>query len=259
MRAQALFFILLACTLTGCEDRTEAAVARGNHAAKAGKLADAEKAYEDALQLSPENVRALELLGNVQLEQGKLAEARKSWEGALQLRSSSVDARVGLARLDAVEDRKDAALLALTNVLRDAPDNVLALTVRASLLLGRGAREDVEAALKDTEHAVAVSPENPAALYARGNALLADKKADEARKAFEELQRVTPSSPLAPYGLARLAALQNDRLSALTQLRTSLEKAKGTPGVLTPAAIRKDPAFRFLEADPDFNALLSAP
>src|SRR5881296_3398822 len=107
--------LLLSClfcasVLGACEDKTAAAIARGNQAAQAGKLSLAASAYESATKASPENARAYELLGHVYFELGRNEEARKAYENALQRLPSSVDARIGLARLDGVAGKHDEAI-----------------------------------------------------------------------------------------------------------------------------------------------------
>src|SRR4051812_34835847 len=103
--------VILAASLLGaCEDKTASAIARGNQAAKAGKLNDAASAYESATKSSPENARPYELLGHVYLQLGKSDDARKAYESALQRLPSSVDARIGLARLDGEAGKRDEAI-----------------------------------------------------------------------------------------------------------------------------------------------------
>ncbi|MFL5321070.1 MAG: tetratricopeptide repeat protein, partial [Myxococcaceae bacterium] len=191
-------------------------------------------------------------------ELGRNEEARKAYESALMRLPSSVDARIGLARLDGEAGKRDEAIAQLASVLKTAPDNVLALTSHAALCVNRAAPGDLEAAVAETDHALTIAPDDERALYVRGNALLASKNQTDAQQIFERLGKTRPKSPLADYGLARVAAAKGDRLTALTELRSALEKAKEQPGALNASAVRADPAFHFLQADADFAQLLPA-
>lgn len=253
-RIGVLGALLLA--LFGCEGKGEALIAKANSLAQKGQLDDAAKAYDEASKLLPTDSRPLELLGNVKLEKADVAGARAAFEQALKLNPASVDSLLGLGRLEGQAGNFDQALQFLAQAVDKAPDRVDVRAWRAVFLLARGAPADVELALKDADTALLQAPGDSSALYVRGNALIAAKRFDDAREAFSELGRLQPQSPLSDYGLARVAAAQADRIGALAQLRSAQEKSKTFPKALSPADIRKDPAFRFLENDPDFQTLV---
>lgn len=255
MARTGLLFSL--CLLVfGCEGKGEALVARGNALAAKGELDEAAKAYDEGAKLLPNDSRPLELLGNVKLEVRDVGAARIAFEQALKINPSSVDSLLGLGRLEGQAGRLDQALQYLAQAVDKAPDRQDVRSWRAAYLVTRGAPADVELALKDVDHALSAQPDDPSALYVRGNALIAAKKYDDAKKSFEALAAAAPTSALADYGLARLAAAQGDRLGALAQLRAARDKSKNDPKALPGDEVRKDPAFRFLENDPDFLQLI---
>ena len=255
MARTGLLCVLL-LTLPGCEDRAEALLGKGNALAARGSLQQAAKSFEEAARLLPADSRPFELLGNVRLELREPAPAKAAFEKALELNPSSVEALIGLGRIEGRTGALDQAIDHLTLAVEAAPDRVEARSWRAVFLVARGGSLDLELSLKDVEHALSVRPNDPASLYIRGNALLALHRYDDARASFEELSRAAPSSALADYGLARLAAAQGDRLGALAQLRQAQQKSKDDPQALPKEDVRKDPAFRFLEDDPDFAQLI---
>lgn len=242
--------------LAGCEDRGQALVARGNAFAERGEFNDAAKAYEEAARLSPAQARPLELLGNVKLEQADLPAARAAFEQALKLNPGSVEALVGLGRIEGDNGKLEPALDYLSRAAAVSDDGSYAMLWQAVYLLRRGTPADLEVALDRADHALAQNSADPSWLYLRGNALLARKDFMQAKTAFEALLKAAPGSPLGDYGLARLAAAQKDRLGALTQLRQAREKSRDAPTALPNEQVRTDPAFLFLQDDPDFSQLV---
>ena len=65
----------------------------------AGRLADAEAAFTEVLQQSPDDSKAVEQLAIVQSCQNKFEQSVASWRRLLQLKPDDVDARIGLARV----------------------------------------------------------------------------------------------------------------------------------------------------------------
>jgi tetratricopeptide (TPR) repeat protein len=253
-RIALLCAVLLA--LCGCEDRAQSLVGKGNAFAAKGKLDDAAKAYDEAARLVPTDSRPLELLGNVKLEQQDLTAARAAFEQALKLNPTSVEALVGLGRIEGESGRLDPALDYLSRAVDKSQDGSYAMLWQSVYLLRRGTAVDLEVALERADHALTAKASDPSWIYVRGNALVARKDFANAKAAFDELLRIAPQSPLADYGLARLAAAHGDRLGALAQLRQAREKSKADGRSLPPEQVRKDPAFRFLENDPDFSQLV---
>lgn len=252
--------------LAGCTEAGQTEIARGNVLASQGKLDAAAEAYRAAARAAPTQARPRELLGHVLFDQKRFAEARAAYEEAIQLGgAAAVEAKLGLARVHAEENRLEPAMEILGEVIAAQPQNVYARLSRAHLAMRRGAQGDAQAAAKDAElaiqdtaEAMRVDPKNPSVLYTRGCAFLTAGRPDAAEEAFRLLEEAHPRSPLSAYGKARVAAARNDRAQVLTQLRQARERAQGSPGSWKPEEVRDDPAFRFLKDDPEFQKELAA-
>ena len=248
-----------ALILGGCQEPGDTEMARGNVLASRGQHEEAIAAYRAAAAASPASARPLELLGHVLQDRGRAAEARDAYRRAIELSpEGAVEARLGLAKLEASEGRLDGAIAQLTAVLEAEKNNLFALLSRAQLHLRRGGREGAEAAIQDTARAMLIDRRNAVVLYTRGQAFLAAGAPDQAAEAFRLLQEARPSSPLWAYGLAKVAMARGDRASALDGLRKARERASPGSGYST-SEVRKDPAFAALRDDPDFAAAVGEP
>ncbi|HEY1087572.1 MAG TPA: hypothetical protein VGE37_07755, partial [Archangium sp.] len=120
----------------------------------------------------------------------------------------------------------------------------------AQALLAKG---EASQALTAAQEASAALPQDPAVAYLVGSSQLALRRFADAQGTFEALQRLDPKSPLGSYGLARLAAAQSRQTDTLLHLAAA-RTAAGSGW--NPARVAADPAFAFLNATPEFQALL---
>ncbi|MBI3181968.1 MAG: tetratricopeptide repeat protein [Myxococcales bacterium] len=246
-------FLLTACTEPG---QTE--IARGNVLASRGEHEQAIEAFRAAVAAAPGKARPQELLGHALFDRKRLVEARAAYEGAARSEPrAAIEARIGLARIDAEEGKLDQAIARLDEVLAGEPSNLYALLSRGNLAMRRGGPGDAERAITDTAEAMRIAPKNPSALYTRGCAFLAAQDPKAAGEAFELLKKAHPTSPLGPYGLARVAAASGRETDVVLHLRETKAKAKGLPGAWDPEEIRKDPAFQFVKDKKDFQEVFA--
>jgi len=239
-----------------CSQDGQADIARGNVLASRGRLEEAERAYRAAAAAAPRDPRPRELLGHLLFDRHQGAGARAAYQDALALDRDSVEALIGLARVDAGEGHPGAAMDWLGRVLARSPDNLYALLSRANLALQRRAPTDVEQALADTARAMTVDPRHPAVLSARARTLLAARDPEGALEVAALLERAHPESPLGPYSRAQVAAAQGDAALALNELRAARQKAGSA---WRPAEVRADPSLAGISADPGFTLLLQGP
>ncbi|HEY8210333.1 MAG TPA: tetratricopeptide repeat protein [Myxococcaceae bacterium] len=245
-----------ALILAGCQEPGTAEIARGNVLASRGQYDEAIASYRAAATAAPKSARPLELLGHLLMDRGRNAEARAAYQQAIQVQpKDSLEARLGLAKLDATEGKLDDAIGGLQAVLEQQPGSLYALLSRAQLELKRARPGDVEQALQDTALAMKVDQKNASVLYTRGLAFLAAGQPDLAAEAFRLLEKAHPKSPLWAYGLAKVAMAKGDRPVALDLLRQARERAAPESG-WSAAEVRKDPAFAPLKDDPAFAAAL---
>jgi len=138
--------------------------------------------YEQALQLNPQDIETLLILGNLRVESGHFREARELYLRALELDSSNelagrmfdaldTDAAAAgetdsatlyrKARSLVQRGRTDQAIVSLEELLQTCPDHAEAHNDLGILYFGKGNREK---ALVHYEKAVAIDPTNRTAL-----------------------------------------------------------------------------------------------
>src|SRR5258707_2313302 len=210
---------LILVLLAGCSDPGQTEIARGNVLASQKKYADALAAYQAAAAAQPRKAHPQELAGHLLFDLGRSAEARIAYQEAVQREpQDALEAKIGLARLDAEDQRFDDALARLNGILEKNPQNLYALLSRATVALRRGKPGEVEVALVDTAKAMAIDSNGAAVLYTRGSAFIAAKEYEQAQTAFGLLEHAHPKSPLAFYGYARVASATGDLAAATVNL-----------------------------------------
>lgn len=234
--------------MCACQKPAEARLAAGDSAAREGRWAEARAAFQEASELAPSDPLPLTRLGFARWRLGEHAGAAEAWARARSLSPDFPDAKLGEALVAIEAGDAGAALL----LLADA-NTPLGLLSRARAALLQGGPGDAALALEAAQAAAAIDDGSAEALYLTGSALVALGRYADAQAAFEQLAQRHPASPLAPYGLARLAAAQERAPDALLHL-TAARRVAGT--TWDARAVAADPAFAFLSTAPEFKALL---
>ncbi len=229
---------------------------------RAGRLADAARAYEDILKRAPRHAEALHLLGLARIGSGDFAGGVALIEKAIALRPKEAlfHANLGLAYLKAQRHAEAVPPLrravALDATAREAYDNLagalalsgdvagaIAVLGRATALFPRDAhfhirlaalhlqRREIEPAKAAIERALALAPGNPDALVNRGLVDVAAKDFEPALARFEAALDAVPMHVAAQNNFAYTAGLLGDfarqeRVARLIERRL----ANGAPG-----------------------------
>jgi tetratricopeptide (TPR) repeat protein len=242
-----------------CNESGQVEIARGNALASRNDLDGALRAYEAAAKAAPKRARPHELIGHVFFDQRRFDEAEKAYRDAIAIDpDGALEARIGLARVEAEQGKIDPSIEQLNAILAKRPKNLYALLSRANLLIRRGRPGDTEQAIVDTATAMAIDASNSSVLYTRGNAFLAAGQLDKAEEAFRLLAGAHPNSALSAYGEARLASARKNRGIVLERLREAKKKASAVAGAWHPNEVRTDSAFQWLKDDPEFVSLITA-
>lgn len=236
------------CALSACRAPLDGKLQAGDTAARQGRWEEARQAWSDAAALDPKSVSARVKLGLALYELQRPAEAATAWNEAVALDASADEAVEGLARLELAAGDAGAAVERLQRVKTPTRGPFKATLARA--LLARG---DAAQALTAAQEAALALPQDAEVDYLVGSAQLALRRFADAQGTFEALQRRDPRSPLGSYGLARLAAAQSRQTDTLLHLAAARTVAGSG---WNPARVAADPAFAFLNATPEFQALL---
>jgi tetratricopeptide (TPR) repeat protein len=184
----------------------EALLADAMASHRAGRLADAERAYNQILAFDPEQCDCLHLLGVILRQCGKPAEAVAQID--LSLAKNPNNAAAWNNRGTALYElgRFDDAIVSYDRALAIVPSFAFALSNRGAALF---ALKRFDEAVASYERALTVQPDYIEALSNRGNALTELKRFDEALASFDRALAVQP----------RYAAAHANRSVVLRELK----------------------------------------
>lgn len=154
-----------------------------------GRLAEAETAYRQILEASPQQPQVLYLLGTVAHQRGALGEAAKLIRCAIQQAPEVPDFYSNLAIVLTESGQLKDAEQACRDALRLRPQFPQALVTLADILLQRGEWNEAEAQCRK---ALRLVQRMPGALNTLGLALKRQGRFEEALACLEELVRATP-------------------------------------------------------------------
>jgi tetratricopeptide (TPR) repeat protein len=176
---------------------------------------DGVQAFRTVLHDQPELATVHFLLGQAYLLTGENNLAKESFEHAVALYPGQVDARRSLAVLESRSGRHQQARARLEDLLKQRPDDVVALEML--MMLNLVTKNWVEA-----EHTVnrlrAVSKDRAVAFMAEGRLREAQQQFDKASAAYERAMALAPNDPDALLSLVKLDIAQGHADRAKTRL-----------------------------------------
>ena len=186
---------------------------------KAGHPVEAEAAFLQALDLSPDHVKSLINLARVRLDTGDYNEALGPAAKAVQLQPQSVDAQRVLGRVFHNLGRRSEAIEAYVRVLSLRDNDLWALNNLGLLLieserfseaippLARAVQQNPRVAFFQNNLGVALERAGyfREAVVAYGNALAADSTCDKAEISRRRAQELVLTQSLPPLDLAAVA------------------------------------------------------
>ena len=188
-----------------------------------GKLTKAEEELQWILARSPENARALDLLGILRAQQQRNSEAEELFEHSIKSGRDFASPHIDLGLLYVQMGESDKAVAQLEEGLRLAPErsdaaNALASIFREQARNALGA--DLEKSLSLLLRARKVAPENPDVQFDLGMVELRMSLLPDAVDAFQQTLKLRDNDAPAIYGLGR-AYLQ---WAKFTDARQQFEK-----------------------------------
>jgi tetratricopeptide (TPR) repeat protein len=199
-------------------------VAVGLEHHQAGRHAEAERFYAEALELDPEEATGLFLLGVLAFETGRPEQAAMLLQHVADLRPRNVEARFTLAGVRHWLGEHAAALEAYRLVLAREPDHAGALVGLANAARDAG---DRDLALEAARNAVARHPDLAAAQAAFAATLAAAGQALAAASAWREAMRLAPDAVASHVGLALALVQAGEVAAALRAADRALELDPG--------------------------------
>lgn len=187
---------------------------------------DPRKVIQSLRDLRPDDAAARAAvatqLGFAQLMLGQAKEAREAFAAALAAKPDDPLARVGEARLAAVDGNLDAAMKAVEAVLARSPGMPEALMLKAEI---HGARREQDAAIAAMREVVKAQPLNATARFSVAMMLIDARKYDEAAAEIEAMKKAVPQDVRSRYLDAMLAFQQRVPAKARESIQQVLKVA----------------------------------
>ena len=176
---------------------------------------NARKEFSRVLEITPDNLFALEQLVNLDLSEKKFATASQRVQGAVDKNPQQVEPRLLIAKVFLAEGNRDQAEAALQKAIELAPENQTAYLLLAKIYYAAGKHPQ---ALAKLNAALAKDPKDVSALMMTGLIYNDEKNYKEAASAYEKLLEVSPKFSLALNNLAYLYSENLDRLDRAYEL-----------------------------------------
>jgi cellulose synthase operon protein C len=205
---------------------------------------------------TPELTQAkLVMSGQAYMGTGQIDDAENQFRAALESAPNLADAKLGLARIDALRNRTDEARRSVEEVLSTSPDNLEALLLSADIAFAGQRADD---ALASLNRAAALAPDNPRVLLPRARVRLQTGSINEAEKDVSRVLERAPNDVMARYMKASIQLLRGDASAA----RATFQPIEGALADYTPALLLggliKFNTGQYAQAEASINQFLAA-
>jgi len=185
---------------------------------RSGKLSDAATSFENAVLLDPRDFDTVLHLGNTYLALNRAANAEKKFRNALEIQPQEPRALFGLARsLDAQKSAEAGD--AYRNYLAVRPDDSAARTRLVHLLMDG---QQYDAVLAELDRADAGNP-SLESLKLRADIQIAQKKWEDAIATLRQAVALAPKDAQLHGGLGRTCMQVRDFANAEKELKTAIQ------------------------------------
>jgi protein O-mannosyl-transferase len=192
----------------------------GLYFAGKGKLNEAITQYQDALQIEPDNVDALNNLGIALFDSGHVNDAVARYQKALQIKPDYAPAHYNLGKALLQLGKLDEAIAHFQSALQFKTDYAAAHYNLGKALLQMGRADEAIAQFQD---ALQIDPGAAEVYNNLGNALLQKGKLDEAITQFQQALQIGPGAA-SPHLNLGIALLQKGRVDeAIAQFQQALQ------------------------------------
>jgi tetratricopeptide (TPR) repeat protein len=175
----------------------------GNELMDAGKLDEAEKHYQEVIQLMPTAAKPYNNLGNAYAMQNKLDDAMAMFSKAIEFNPGLAEGHYNLGNAYLLKGKMAEAIAELKTALSLKPDDILADKKLAEALFKTGKAAE---AIPYCEAEVEAEPEDAHAHFNLGTADLAGKRPEQALAHYKEAVRLAPDTSHCLNALAWLYA-----------------------------------------------------
>ncbi len=172
---------------------------------KSRQMIKVEQRCKELLQLYPQSIVVLNILGLALQAQGKLKEAVQEYNKAIQLKPDYVDAYNNHGNALHKQGKLEEALQSYNKALQLKPDYVIGYNNRANIYKAQG---KLEKAVKSYDKALQLKPNYLDVYNNRGLALQRLQRWDESMASYEQAIKLDPNFVATLNNIARLYAFK---------------------------------------------------
>lgn len=242
-RLATLTLLLALAGVARADKKLDDAVAKAEEQVRKGHPEEALKTLQKAASQAASDPAAHQALARLQARLGNLDAALASYRKAAQVAAAAPARSSALAELALFELRVAPAAEARAHAEQAAAAHESAVGW-AALTLAQVRSGQLEAALANSERALAAGSTSALAHVARGEALLASGRSAEAVAAFRRARELEPGSVAAAAGLARALAAHEEGPAAVEAARQAValdDKSGEALAALALALLAGDP------------------
>lgn len=186
----------------------------------------AEQVFGDLYKASPNDRRGLIGVTETMAAQGRIADAIKEFEKAIQREPERRDLKLYVANLYKRAERYDEAIKIYQMLLDKEPKNPDLLFREAETLRLKG---DLNASMDNFRKCSQAAPADTTCLTLLAMILQGTGRDDQAKPIYEQILKITPDHPVALNNLAYIKAQEGvDLDQALTMAQRAVQKAPGS-------------------------------
>jgi putative PEP-CTERM system TPR-repeat lipoprotein len=205
---------------------------------------------------TPELTQAkLVMSGQAYIGTGQIDDAENQFRAALETAPNLAEAKLGLARVDAIRNRTDEARRMVDEVLATSPDNLEALLLSADIAFAGQRADD---ALASLNRAATLAPDNPRVLLPRARVRLQTGSINEAEKDVSRVLERAPRDVMARYMKASIQLLRGDSNAARATFQPIEGALADYPPALLLGGLIKFNTGQYAQAEASINRFLAA-
>lgn len=197
----------------------------------------------------------LVMSGQAYIGTGQIDDAENQFRAALETAPDLAEAKLGLARVDAVRNRTDEARRMVDEVLAASPDNLEALLLSADIAFASQRADD---ALANLNRAAMLAPDNPRVLLPRARVRLQTGSINEAEKDVSRVLERAPRDVMARYMKASIQLIRGDANAARTTFQPIEGALADYPPALLLGGLIKFNTGQYAQAEASINRFLAA-
>ena len=257
-----IVFIGLGCLLSGCsETEAEKHFRQGHEYYSQGEYKQAIAEYQKVIEIDPNNLLGLFLLGACYKLQGELDDAITKYQQTLRIDPNYAVAHIGLGSIYYKQGKYEQAIAKCLHVISLPPDPMFGILpiANAHLSLGYIYRKQgkLNNAIAELRQAMKteVNPDVEPAWtnQCQGGIYLTQGQLDDAISEYQQVVKVNPKGVYAHYNLACVYSLKNEPQLAIGSLQKAIDLDKSYI-----ESSKTDPDFDNIRQTPEFQQLINS-